>query len=131
MRRVESELLQRGFEINLGAYHEWRAGRPSLVCDVMEPLRVPAVDRWLVTIASRRIVNPADFGRSVNGGCRIPQDRFNDVLCTWEKHWEDHNLHVEIKEICRWIESRTRGANVNLGKETVNLEWDGAEPFSE
>ena len=36
-----------GLEVNLGGLHDYRPGRPSLACDLMEPLRVPAVDRWV------------------------------------------------------------------------------------
>lgn len=47
LNRVHALCEARGLEIALGALHEYRPGRPSLPCHVMEPLRVPAVDRWV------------------------------------------------------------------------------------
>jgi hypothetical protein len=29
--------------------HAFRPGRPSLICNLIEPLRLPAVDRWVQT----------------------------------------------------------------------------------
>ena len=46
--RCEAE----GLEVNLGGLHEYRPGRPSLACDLMEPLRTPAVDRWVVLVCT-------------------------------------------------------------------------------
>ena len=42
--RTVARLLAAGVEVALGALHEFRAGRPALACDVMEPLRVAELE---------------------------------------------------------------------------------------
>src|SRR5262249_6394669 len=64
-----------GLEVNLGGLHEYRPGRPSLACDLMEPLRVPAVDRWLVQRLNQGEMTPADFVTE-GGGIRLHPKAF-------------------------------------------------------
>ena len=52
----------------------------------MEPLRAPAVDRWVVALCNEHQVTPADF-QLVEGGMRLQQGAFTRVLVAWEKHW--------------------------------------------
>ena len=54
-----------GLDAALGSLHEYHPGRPSLACDLMEPLRVPAVDRWVIALCNqhriaRKISPPRD-----------------------------------------------------------------------
>src|SRR5205085_1352949 len=41
--RVTARVEAAGYEPSLGGLHDYRPGRPSLGCDLIEPLRVPAV----------------------------------------------------------------------------------------
>lgn len=75
-----------GLEVYLGGLHDFRPGRPSLACDLVEPLRVPAVDRWVIALCNQNRVTPADFV-SENGGVRLRPDVFGRVLSSWESHW--------------------------------------------
>ena len=77
-----------GLEVTLGSLHEFRPGRPSLACDVMEPFRVPAVDRWVVRLCNEGRVRLEDF-RVVQGGFRLTQEIFPRVLADWEQFWYD------------------------------------------
>src|SRR4051794_19751513 len=45
LNRMNARAEAAGYEIYLGGLHEYRAGRPSLGCDLIESLRIPAVDR--------------------------------------------------------------------------------------
>jgi CRISP-associated protein Cas1 len=75
-----------GLETALGALHEFRPGRPSLACDLIEPLRVPAVDRWVVTLCNQQHVTPGDF-LTADGGVRLQPRVFARTLANWEEHW--------------------------------------------
>ena len=50
-----------GLEPMLGTLHEYLTGRPSLACDIMEPLRVPTVDRWVIALCNQNQISPDDF----------------------------------------------------------------------
>lgn len=75
-----------GLEVTLGALHEFRPGRPSLACDLVEPLRVPAVDRWVVMLCNESRLRPEDF-RAEGGGVRLQPEIFPKVLADWETTW--------------------------------------------
>jgi CRISPR-associated endonuclease Cas1 len=85
LQRASARCEAAGLELNLGALHEWRAGRPSLACDVMEPLRVPAVDRWVVALCNQGVVEPGHFVEE-GGGIRLQPGQFGRILCEWERH---------------------------------------------
>jgi CRISPR-associated protein Cas1 len=84
-----------GLEVNLGALHEWRPGRPSLACDLMEPLRVPAVDRWVVWACNQGRVTP-EFFVAQDGGMRLQSDRFGQILYDWQRHWAQAAQEAEL-----------------------------------
>lgn len=86
-----------GLEIYLGALHDYRPGRPSLACDLVEPLRIPAVDRWLVTLCNQNRVGPSDFC-SENGGIRLQPAAFGRILRDWEEHWIDGGHEGSLEE---------------------------------
>ena len=65
------------------------AGRQSLACDLMEPLRVPVVDRWGVGLLNQRRVSPDDFLAADADGVRLTKEAFPPVIADWERQWDD------------------------------------------
>lgn len=51
--QVERALLLAGLDPYAGYLHTDRPGKPSLVCDLIEPFRVPAVDRVVIGLANK------------------------------------------------------------------------------
>jgi len=51
--QVERALLLAGLDPYAGYLHSDRPGKPSLVCDLIEPFRVPAVDRVVIGLANK------------------------------------------------------------------------------
>ncbi len=100
-----------GLEVNLGALHEYRPGRPSLACDLMEALRVPAVDRWVVFLCNQGLVCEADFVE-VKGGIRLQPERFGSILHEWEKFWVENAQESELERMLAgftaWLREGTR-----------------------
>jgi CRISPR-associated protein Cas1 len=96
-----------GLEVNLGALHDWRPGRPSLACDLMEPLRVPAVDRWVIATCNQGCVKAADF-LAEGGGIRLQPDSFGRILSDWEKHWVRATQEAELDGWLARLESWLR-----------------------
>lgn len=99
--RVTARAEAAGLEIGLGGLHALRPGRPSLVCDLMEPLRVPVVDRWVLRLCNLQILKPEDFV-SENGGVRLQREAFAKTLQDWEQSWLDSE-HDQLLQ--SWIES--------------------------
>ena len=75
-----------GLDAALGSLHEYHPGRPSLACDLMEPLRVPAVDRWVIALCNQHRIAQEDF-TSEGRGVRLRKDVFPQVLADWETAW--------------------------------------------
>lgn len=76
-----------GLEANLGGLHAFRPGRPSLGCDVMEPWRVPAVDRWVVGVCNGGTLSEGDFESAEGGGMRLRPGVFGRMIHSWDDHW--------------------------------------------
>ncbi len=87
LTRATARAEARGYEIYLGGLHEYRAGRPSLSCDLIEPLRVPAVDRWVVAVCNQRELMPDRFREEEGGGFKLQPGSFGRTLHSWETYW--------------------------------------------
>lgn len=92
-----------GLESSLGTLHAFRSGRLSLACDLMEPLRIAAVDRWLIhTCNQLRYLNPErDFEPDGSGGVKVVVAKFDEVLAQWERHWYQRDLQVILDRTVR------------------------------
>ena len=62
--------LTMGLDPGLGILHADKAGRDSLVADVMEPVR-PRVDAYLLDLLERRTFPASDFAETRQGSCRL------------------------------------------------------------
>jgi CRISPR-associated protein Cas1 len=96
--RAIARIQAAGLELNLGALHEYRPGRPSLACDLIEPLRAPVVDRWVLQLCNRKSVTPADFTNDPQLGVRLQPDRFGAVLAGWERWWLDNQSRGTLEK---------------------------------
>lgn len=90
-----------GLEAGLGALHAYRAGRQSLACDLMEPLRAPLVDRWVVSLLNQGRVAPEDFLAADDGGVRLTKKAFPRVLADWERAWHETRSGTLVAERVR------------------------------
>lgn len=95
LERTIAKLRAAGLEIALGALHEFHPGRPSLGCDVMEPFRVPGVDRWVVTICRENHLDPREF-QSTPEGVRLPTGKYGEMLSHWEQTWSTAGLETAL-----------------------------------
>lgn len=55
-----------GLDPHVGFFHKLAFGRPSLACDLMEPLR-PLVDEFAIKTFEERILRPEDFSATEKG----------------------------------------------------------------
>ncbi|MBI3090674.1 MAG: CRISPR-associated endonuclease Cas1 [Candidatus Tectomicrobia bacterium] len=78
----------RGLDPALGFFHEVRPGRPSLALDLLEELRHPLVDRFVLRACNLRILRPEHFEADAErpGGVRLTRDGLRLFFREWEKH---------------------------------------------
>ena len=102
--RATAQLEGQGFEVYLGGLHEYRPGRPSLACDLIEPLRVPAVDRWVVAVCNQADLSPAEFQREEGGGFRLLPAAFGRAVYLYEKSWQEAGVSDMLRT---WVDALT------------------------
>ncbi len=82
---LASLLEARGFDPYLGFMHTVRSGRPSLALDLLEELRHPVVDRFVLRVCNLRQLRPAHFeADSARGGVRLTRDGMHIFFRAWE-----------------------------------------------
>jgi CRISPR-associated protein Cas1 len=107
LARTVARVEASGLEVGLGGLHSYHPGRPSLACDLMEPLRT-AVDRWVVMLCNRNQVRHEDFVRQPSGGVRLGPGVMARVLLSWEKYWTEQGLQDNLEGEVRGFVSRLR-----------------------
>jgi len=119
--RVATALQAAGLEPALGALHSFRAGRLSLACDLMEPLRIPVVDRWVLSACNQRRFDPELFEFKA-GGCLVGPQELPRVVADWEKSWHERRwqsvLSTRVSELVREVRRQA---------EQLGIAWRVAE----
>ncbi|MGF1580765.1 MAG: CRISPR-associated endonuclease Cas1 [Gemmataceae bacterium] len=122
LARVEAQ----GLEPYLGGLHEYRAGRPSLVCDLVEPLRVPTVDRWVLRLCNRKGVTPEDFVPK-DGGFRLTPQAFPNILQRWEEYWHDQHHDLTLSQIIDSLKGQLRQRKNSFPEVSTDEAQDDSE----
>ena len=80
-------LEARGLDPAIGFLHEPRAGRPSLALDLLEELRHPLVDRFVLRNCNLRAFKPELFEPDERrpGGVRLTRQGLKKFFFQWEK----------------------------------------------
>lgn len=81
----------------LGALHDLHPGRPSLACDLLEPLRCQ-VDRWVLAVCTSGQLTPEHFlPLDPTRGVRLQPAAFSSMLADWERHWQAYQLERSLQ----------------------------------
>lgn len=100
MARTLARSEAAGLETALGTLHEFRPGRPSLACDLMEPLRVPAVDRWVVELLAEGRIRPDEFAAGGgDDGVRLQPATLPRIIRDWETHWVNGGFDGQLDRV--------------------------------
>jgi CRISPR-associated protein Cas1 len=119
--RVATAVRAAGMEPALGALHAFRPGRMSLACDLMEPLRIPVVDRWVLAACNQRRFDPGAF-EDRDGACLVGRGLLPKVVADWERSWHEHRWPSVLgKRVADFIHELRRTA------ESLGLSWRPAE----
>ena len=93
-----------GLDPAMGFFHEYHPGRDSLACDLMEPFRVPAVDRLVLRMLALKSYHQEEFVHNEGDfSVRLIEEALRRWATDLEMHLhaadEDHpSLQVQIVE---------------------------------
>jgi CRISPR-associated protein Cas1 len=85
-----------GLDPAIGFLHDLRPGRDSLALDLLEELRHPVVDLFVLRLCNLAMMRPENFEPDPDrpGGVRLRQDDLKRFLQFWEE-WLDKPLPEE------------------------------------
>lgn len=107
--RLDALAQAAGFDPGLAPFHRPAWGRPTLACDLVEPLRAPLVDAfWFPALGLRRFTAD-DITPDGQYGCRFTQVAFAKLLGAWEEFLVERHAQslcdAEVAGFRRWCEA--------------------------
>ncbi len=84
-RELQAVIEAMGFDPYIGFFHEVSYGRPSLSLDLMEEFRHPFVDRLVLRLLNKRILDDDDFQTEQDGQVILKKDSMKVFI----KHYEE------------------------------------------
>jgi CRISPR-associated endonuclease Cas1 len=115
LNEVEVGVAAAGLDAAGGFYHVAGDGRPTLLMDLVEPLR-PLADRLSAHLL-RHLLQPGDFIVE-EGACHVQDGRRGVIYKAWEEllcshvRWRGENtgwrrlIHAQAGLLARWLEGR-------------------------
>ncbi|MCL2285559.1 MAG: type I-C CRISPR-associated endonuclease Cas1c [Firmicutes bacterium] len=91
-----------GLDPFVGFLHRDRPGRRSLALDLMEELRAPLADRFVLKLINMRQLAPSDFIRKESGGVILLDDARKTLLAAWQNRKQETLEHPFLKEKIQW-----------------------------
>lgn len=91
-----------GLDPYVGFMHTLRPGRSSLALDLLEELRAPIADRFVITQINLGKISPDDFMRKENGAYYLKDDARREFLAAWQQHKGEPLTHPYLKEKISW-----------------------------
>lgn len=93
-----SALAGVGLDPYVGFLHQDRPGRRSLALDLMEELRAPLADRFVLTLINRSQVKKDDFVRESSGAVRLKDDARKEFLVAYQERKKENIQHPYLDE---------------------------------
>ena len=94
---MQSALESVGIDPAAGYLHTLRPGRPSMALDLMEELRAPLCDRFVISLINLKQVRSKDFD-TTNGEFRLKDDARKLVIREWQLRKKEEITHPFLKE---------------------------------
>lgn len=87
-----------GLDPYAGFMHTDRPGRCSLALDLLEELRAPYADRFVLSCINKKIVDQSDFEEKENGAVFLNESGRKKFLSAWQNRKAEKILHPYLKE---------------------------------
>lgn len=91
-----------GLDPAVGYLHTVRPGRASLALDLLEELRAPLADRFVVTQINLGMFTEKDFSKKENGAIFMTDEARKRFLSAWQKRKQETLVHPYLKEKIQW-----------------------------
>lgn len=91
-----------GLDSYVGFLHRDRPGRASLSLDLMEELRSPMVDRLVLKLINKQMIQPRHFDRQENGAVFLNDEGRKILLTQWQERKREEIMHPYLKEKMYW-----------------------------
>ncbi len=91
-----------GLDPFVGFLHKDRPGRRSLALDLMEELRAPLADRFVLTLINTRQIDASGFEQKENGAVFIRDSARKALLKAWQERKSEQLIHPFLKEKLEW-----------------------------
>ena len=99
---VSAALSGVGLDPFVGFIHRDRPGRRSLALDLMEELRAPLADRFVLKLINLRQITASDFLQKENGSVILKDDAKKPLLAAWQSRKQEALEHPFLKEKITW-----------------------------
>ena len=91
-----------GIDPYIGFLHQLRPGRKSLALDMLEELRAPVADRFVISLVNKGVVTEDDFQKRENGAVRFTEEGRKTFLAQWQKKKQEQITHPYLGEAISW-----------------------------
>ena len=91
-----------GLDPAVGFLHTLRPGRKSLALDLLEELRAPLADRFVLSQINLGVVTRKDFEQKENGAFYLKDDARRAFLAAWQKRKQETITHPYLGEKLPW-----------------------------
>ncbi len=117
-----------GLDPAVGFLHEDRPGRMSLALDLMEELRAPMVDRFVVSLINRGQVVASDLEEDAVGGWTLKKESRKAFLVAWQEMKQSEIEHPFLEQQTTWLKVPSQQALL-LGR-FLRGDIDAYPPFT-
>ena len=99
---IAAALTAVGLDSFVGFLHRDRPGRRSLALDLLEELRAPLADRFVLTLINTKQINAEGFVEKESGAVIMDDDTRRAVLTAWQKRKQEQINHPFLNEKIAW-----------------------------
>jgi len=99
---ISAALSAVGLDPFVGFLHRDRPGRRSLALDVMEELRAPLADRFVLKLINMRQITGDDFTQKESGSVILHDEARKTLLTAWQTRKQEALEHPFLKEKIQW-----------------------------
>lgn len=91
-----------GLDSYVGFMHQDRPGRASLANDLIEELRTPIADRFVLSLINRKQLQADDFEINDNNSVYIKDSARRIFISEWQKNKQEELTHPYLNEKMSW-----------------------------
>lgn len=100
--QIASALECVGLDPYIGYLHTERPGRVSLALDLIEELRAPLADRFVLSLINKKVITRKKFKTKENGAVIMDDEARKRLLTEWQNRKKETITHPFLKEKIEW-----------------------------